>query len=184
MSSRPTETSKIKSEAFIAVGSNIEPQQNISRALSMLAEYVTISAISNFYRSAALERADQDDFINGVVKISTTYQPQELKFNVLRKIESQLGRIRTNDKHAARTIDLDLILYDDMIMNEVELVLPDPGIYIYPFIALPLLELAPGIILPGTRTQLSGIKAALKIDTMRSQREFTDKLKSHFPGKV
>ena len=114
--------SKIASEVFVAVGSNIEPEENISWALKMLQEYVTISAISKLYRSAALERADQDDFINGVVKILTSYKPRELKFDVLRKIESQLGRVRTDDKHTARTIDLDLILYDDIITNEDDLI--------------------------------------------------------------
>ena len=176
--------SKIASEVFVAVGSNIEPEENISWALKMLQEYVTISAISKLYRSAALERADQDDFINGVVKILTSYKPRELKFDVLRKIESQLGRVRTDDKHTARTIDLDLILYDDIITNEDDLIIPDPAINIYPFVAVPLLELAPDMILPGTRVQLSSVKAALKIDTMQPQWEFTNKLKLDLLGKA
>lgn len=180
MTDRTNASSIIKNEAFIAVGSNIEPETNVLQALRILAEYVTITDISNFYHSAAMERPEQNDFINGVIKILTTYQPRELKFDVLRKIESQLGRIRTADKHAARTIDLDLILYDKVIMNEDSLVLPDPSICIYPFVAIPLLELEPDMILPGTRNPLSGIKAAMKIDIIQTQRELTTLLRTTF----
>ncbi|MEJ2647418.1 MAG: 2-amino-4-hydroxy-6-hydroxymethyldihydropteridine diphosphokinase [Sedimentisphaerales bacterium] len=180
---KPSETSNIDSEAFIAVGSNIEPHQNVSQALRILSKYVTICSISNFYRSQATERAEQNDFINGVVKILTTHQPRELKFDVLREIESQLGRIRTDDKHAARTIDLDLILYDDVTTNEADLILPDPSINIYPFVAVPLLELLPDLILPGTRVRLDTVRAALETNTLHPQDKLTDQLRSQFLNK-
>ena len=113
----------------------------------------------------------------------TTHQPRELKFDVLREIESQLGRIRTDDKHAARTIDLDLILYDDVTTNEADLILPDPSINIYPFVAVPLLELLPDLILPGTRVRLDTVRAALETNTLHPQDKLTDQLRSQFLNK-
>ncbi len=165
-----------ETEAYIAAGSNISPRENIKRALRILEQHVTISAISNFYRNEPLDRPEQNDFINGVIRILTAYQPRYLKFNVLREIESQLGRVRTDDKDAARTIDLDLILYDKVTINEEDLILPDPAIAIYPFVAVPLEELAPEIYL----SPLSCIKGLIDKRNLHPEKEFTSILRTAF----
>jgi 2-amino-4-hydroxy-6-hydroxymethyldihydropteridine diphosphokinase len=180
MTSNHSESSAIETDAYIAIGSNISPRENIPRALRALEKYVTICAISIFYRSAPLERPEQNDFINGVIRILTAYQPRYLKIDVLRKIESQSGRVRTADKHAARTIDLDLILYDKVTVKEDDLVLPDPSISIYPFIAVPLQELAPDLFLPQTRIPLSIIKASPDKKNLYPEEEFTEQLRATF----
>jgi 2-amino-4-hydroxy-6-hydroxymethyldihydropteridine diphosphokinase len=143
------------------VGSNIDPQKNITGALSLLRRQVTVTASSTFYRSRAEGRPEQgrpqakslchQEFSNGVWRIHTAIEPSPLKFDVLRSIENHLGRRRdVRDKFADRTIDLDLILYAECIIDAPELRIPDPGI-VRPFVAVPLLELAPGLILPDGR---------------------------------
>jgi len=163
---------------FIAVGSNIEPEKNIEVALVELKKYVKITAVSNFYKSAPVGNPEQPLFLNGVIKIQTDLKPRELKFDILRKIEEKLGRIRTSDKNADRTIDLDLILYDDLVVDEPDLRLPDPAIRIYPFVAVPLLEIAPDLILPDTKMALFN-EPVMKLKTdLRLEAIFTKRLKA------
>jgi 2-amino-4-hydroxy-6-hydroxymethyldihydropteridine diphosphokinase len=173
------ETPPIQSlvEAFIAVGSNIDPQENILRALLALKKYMAITGVSNFYQTKAVGASDQPDFLNGVIKVRTYRGPRTLKFEVLRNVEAKLGRVRCADKFAARTIDLDMILYGTVVMDEPDLILPDPAIRTYPFVAVPLLELAPDLILPDTCTPLWAQRSAnLKTDLL-PQPEFTDRLR-------
>jgi 2-amino-4-hydroxy-6-hydroxymethyldihydropteridine diphosphokinase len=155
-------------DAYIAVGSNIEPQENIPRALLELKTSQHIIAVSNFYKSTAVGRTNQPDFYNGVVKIQTPISPRQLKFDILREIENHLGRVRTSDKNAPRTIDLDLIIYGTLIIDELDIKIPDPAINIYPFVAVPLLELAPNMTLP----------CAKQKNNLHLLAEFTDRLKS------
>jgi 2-amino-4-hydroxy-6-hydroxymethyldihydropteridine diphosphokinase len=164
-------------DAFIAVGSNIQPEKNISAALLALKEYLTIITISNFYKTAAVGTATQPDFLNGVIKIKTTHPPREIKFDILRKIEERLGRIRTADKFAARTIDLDLILYGTLIIDDPDLCLPDPTIRTYPFVAIPLLELAPYLILPDSAKPLSSEPVTKLKTSLHLEPDFTTYLR-------
>ena len=135
-------------QAYIAVGSNIDPEANIPRALDLLRAQVRVTGISTAYRVPAFDRTDQADFVNAVAAVETTLGSRQLKFEVLRPIESQLGRVRTADRFADRTIDLDLILYGDSVIDEADLRVPDADIA-RPFVAGPLLELAGEVVLPG-----------------------------------
>jgi 2-amino-4-hydroxy-6-hydroxymethyldihydropteridine diphosphokinase len=164
-------------DVYIAVGSNIEPHDNILNALIALKTYVTIEAVSNFYRTSAVGGHKQPDFINGVVKIRTDRNPRQLKFDVLRKIEEKLGRVRCEDKFAPRTIDLDVILYGTTVSDEPDLRLPDPSICSYPFVAVPLLELASELILPDTKTPLADEPAAKLKTGLYLEAEFTKRLR-------
>jgi 2-amino-4-hydroxy-6-hydroxymethyldihydropteridine diphosphokinase len=164
-------------EVFIALGSNIDPQNNIPSALLALKTYLPITAISNFYKTRAVSRTKQPDFFNGVVKIQTGRSPREIKFNILRNIEQRFGRVRSADKFTARTIDLDMILYGSLVVNEPDLHLPDPSIRIYPFVAIPLLELALDLVLPDTRTLLCDEPVSRQKDQLQLLPEFTDRLR-------
>ncbi len=141
--------------AYIGVGSNISAERNIKRALELLCGFVVIDAISNCYYSEALERPDQNRYINCVWKIVTSLAPLSLKRDVLSRIEKQLGRVRTGDSYAARTIDLDLILYGEEIIRQEGLIIPDPEITRRNFIAVPLLETAAQLKIPGMRAMLT-----------------------------
>ena len=128
------------SVAFIAVGSNVEPHGNIAAALAMLLRSVSVRASSTFYRTKPIGGRDQPPFVNGVWRISTDLRPLEIKHAVLSPIEDQLGRVRGDDKYADRTIDLDLVLYDDFVTDDPELTLPHPDVS-RPFVHGPILEL-------------------------------------------
>jgi 2-amino-4-hydroxy-6-hydroxymethyldihydropteridine diphosphokinase len=143
---------------FVGVGSNIEPEENVRRALGLLAREVRVRAVSTFYRTPAIGDSGGPPFLDGVVEVSTTLPPRALKLDVLRRIEAQLGRRRGADRYAPRTIDLDLLLYGDRVETD-GLVLPDPDIAARPFLALALFELAPALVLPGGGRALRDVVA-------------------------
>jgi 2-amino-4-hydroxy-6-hydroxymethyldihydropteridine diphosphokinase len=133
---------------YIGLGSNISPEANIARALELLSREVRLGALSTFYRTEPVGPAGQPPFVNGVAQVSTELPPRPLKFEVLRGIEDRMGRRRGPDRYAPRTIDLDVLLHGDMVVNEPGMVLPDPDLRTRPFLAAALLELAPGLVLP------------------------------------
>lgn len=134
-------------DVFIGVGSNINPEENLPKALELLKEAVHVRAVSAHFRTAPLAgRTEQDDYVNGVWKIETDTPPDLLKEEVLRPIESACGRVRTEDSYASRPVDLDVILWGDLIVPGK---IPDPDLYTRNFLAFPLLELEPEIFLPG-----------------------------------
>ncbi|MCC6694243.1 MAG: 2-amino-4-hydroxy-6-hydroxymethyldihydropteridine diphosphokinase [Candidatus Hydrogenedentes bacterium] len=164
-------------DAYISIGSNIEPESNILRALRLLATSQRLTAVSTMYRSAALNRPDQPDFINGVCAIETALAPRALKFDCLRPIEEQLGRVRTADKYARRTIDLDIALYADQQICDDDLMVPDPDIRTRPFLAVPLIELAPGLMLPGTGQPLADVVRGMDRSAIAADPAFTKYLR-------
>jgi 2-amino-4-hydroxy-6-hydroxymethyldihydropteridine diphosphokinase len=160
--------------AFIAVGSNIEPEKNIALALDKLKSHVQVQATSTFHRTKPLGKENQPMFYNGVWRIQTQITPRELKFNLLRRIEDELGRVRTTDRYAPRPIDLDLIIYGNAVIDAPDLRVPDVDITVRSFIAVPLLELAPDLIIPGSQERLSDLpitraRAGMEALTVYSQ---------------
>lgn len=166
------------SKAFISVGSNIEPEQNIASALSKIKLLSDILAVSTFYKTTAIGNNNIPDFYNGMISIKTDIEEHGLKFVIMRGIEDSLGRKRTENKYSSRTIDLDVIIYDDKIIDEPDYKLPDPDLFNRPFLAYPLAELEPNLILPGTA--ISAIELASKLDKsgLFPLVDFTKKIKS------
>jgi len=165
------------SRVFIGVGSNIDPARSVRRALELLCLDTPVRRVSGFYRTRPLARPGQDDFYNGVFEMDTWVGPRELKSFVLRRVEAELGRRRTADPHAARTIDLDILLHGNLALEEEGLVIPDPGIAKHPFIAVPLFELAPDAVLPGSGRPLEKIVSAFEGYEMELLEEFTRTLR-------
>lgn len=165
-------------EAYVLVGSNIDPELNIPEALRMLARRVRLCAVSTFYRTEPLGSPGAPAFLNGAVRIETDMEPRELKFGVLRGIESALGRTRGPDRYAPRTIDLDIALYGSRIVREPDIEIPDPDIVTRPFAAVPLAELAPKLVMPGYDITLAEVAARLGMDDMAPLEDFTQTLRS------
>lgn len=163
--------------AFISIGSNIDPETNVKNAIHRLRLTARVMAISTVYRTEPVGPPGQPWFYNCVVEIETDLAPRELKFRLLRRIEGELGRTRSSDKFAARTIDLDLILYDELVMTTPDLALPDPDIPERPFLAIPLYELAPGLILPGSGLRIQEAAASLSPNTMMPLAVYTEHLR-------
>lgn len=165
--------------AYIALGSNIEAELNIQRALGLLAEWTRITGVSRFYQTVAIGSTPQPDFLNGVARIETDLRPQQLKFDALRKFESAIGRVRGEDKFAARTIDLDILLYDEETMDTPGLKLPDPDLFERPFLAAGILDIEPGGTLPGG-ARVADLFPAAAVSGLVCNNEFSRQMKSRF----
>lgn len=158
--------------AFVAAGSNIAPARNLHRAIGLLAGRLRVRGISTVYCTVPEGRPGQPPFYNCVLEIETGSPPAELKAQ-LRAIEDDLGRVRTADRYAPRTIDLDLVLYDDLVLAGGGLVLPDPRIRERPFLAVPLAELAPDLVLPGSGQLVRDLADRMPRQGMRALPRYT-----------
>lgn len=163
-------------EVFLAVGSNLDPESNILEALHRIQRRASVTGMSTFYWTEPLDRPDQPPFLNGVWRVETSLPARTLKFDGLRRIEQELGRVRTADKYASRTIDLDIILYGHAVIDEPDLRIPDPDLRTRSFIFLPLLELAPDLVLPDTGERLAAI-VPRKTAALEPADEFTKRLR-------
>ncbi len=136
--------------AFIGLGGNLNnPQAQILRAFAALdtLPHTRLLARSSLYRSAPVGYLDQPDFINAVAKLETELPPRAL-LDALLALERENGRTR-EFPNAPRTLDLDLLLYDDLRHHEHGLTVPHPQMHTRAFVLRPLLEIAPGCIIPG-----------------------------------
>lgn len=140
--------------AYISVGANIAPEANIQRGLVLLARSTVITGVSTFYRTAPIDRPRQPLYLNGVVRLLTERTPARLN-DLLHEVEHAVGRVRTEDRYAPRTLDLDLLLYGDAAFSVGGLEIPDPDIKRRPFLAAGLLELDPALRLPGDTVPLA-----------------------------
>jgi 2-amino-4-hydroxy-6-hydroxymethyldihydropteridine diphosphokinase len=138
----------MKHIAYLGLGANLaNAAQTVQQAAQQLAcPAIEILAQSSLYRSAPLD-AQGPDFYNAVLKVATTLAPAELLRTAL-QLEQQHGRTRAY-RNAPRTLDIDLLLYDDLTLQQPALTVPHPRLHQRAFVLLPLLELAPGIVLPG-----------------------------------
>jgi dihydroneopterin aldolase/2-amino-4-hydroxy-6-hydroxymethyldihydropteridine diphosphokinase len=129
--------------AFVSLGSNIDPEHNLEEAVRHLASRCRLLAASPVYETMPVGAGDQPNFLNAAVLIETDLAADELKIQVLRTIEQELGRLRSEDKYAPRTIDLDISLFNQDVLELGERQVPDPEILRHAHIAQPLADLAP-----------------------------------------
>jgi 2-amino-4-hydroxy-6-hydroxymethyldihydropteridine diphosphokinase len=143
--------------AFIGLGSNVgDPRQQVRTALAVLDELreTRVTAVSSLYRTAPVGYVDQPDFINAVAQIETSLTAREL-LTALLDIERAHNRVR-EVKNGPRTLDLDLLLYDERTIREPDLKVPHPRMHQRAFVLAPLAEIAPDARLGdlGTAAQL------------------------------
>jgi 2-amino-4-hydroxy-6-hydroxymethyldihydropteridine diphosphokinase len=165
---------------YISVASNIDPERNIEAALACLAEVSPVMEISRFYLSPAIDRPDQPDYVNGMVRIVGSWTPHDLKFSVLRPLEQALGRVRTEDRYAARTLDLDIVLFGGLVIRERDLEVPDPELRSRPFLAAALLDLEPGVVLPDTAERLIDLVDMNVLRALPVAENFSQKVKERW----
>lgn len=135
--------------AYIGIGSNEgNKRTNIKSAIDLINEIAdcNIEKISSVYETLPFGDIEQDNFYNAVIKISTKLNPQEL-FIELKKIEQRLGRI-IREKWGPREIDLDVLLFNDLIFSDEIITLPHKGIIYRDFVLVPLIEIEPELIHP------------------------------------
>ena len=144
-------------QVYVSVGSNLERERNIATALQALTESYGELQQSSVYESAAVG-FDSAPFYNLVVGFSTLESPRVIQ-DQLHAIEDRCGRQRTATL-SARTLDLDLLLYDDQVMTDGKLMLPREDITRYAFVLGPLAEIAPAARHPVTAVSYAEMWAA------------------------
>ena len=147
--------------AYVALGSNLgDKEANLRRALELLIERgVEIVKTSTFISTEPYGVTDQPQFLNGVCEVRTSLEPLELLHTLL-DIEQEMGRVRL--RHwGERNIDLDLLLYEDIVMYTPELKLPHPDMQNRDFVLLPLAEIAPELVHPTLQKTISELVICL-----------------------
>jgi 2-amino-4-hydroxy-6-hydroxymethyldihydropteridine diphosphokinase len=139
--------------AYVGLGSNLDhPQRQLLEACEALSHLPRTQLVrrSSFYRSAPVGKTDQPDFVNAVAALRTELAPAEL-LQALLWLEAQQGRVRSVP-NAARTLDLDLLLFDARVIHEPGLDVPHPRMHERAFVLVPLAELDPKLNIPGRGT--------------------------------
>jgi 2-amino-4-hydroxy-6-hydroxymethyldihydropteridine diphosphokinase len=134
---------------FIGLGSNLDnPQQKIKDAIHLINEIddVNITATSSLYETPPVGFLNQPNFINAVVQISSSINCNELLLKLF-DIERIFGRVR-REKNGPRTLDLDILLFDDLVLESESLTIPHPRMHERLFVLIPLLEISPIIQIP------------------------------------
>ena len=135
--------------AYIAMGSNMgNKEENLKNAMKKIEEVngIKISKVSSFIVTEPWGNENQEEFLNGAIKVETYLTPRELMSELLR-IEHELGRVR-EIKWGPRIIDLDIVLYDDIVSNDEFVILPHPLMHLRDFVLKPLNEIAPYALHP------------------------------------
>jgi len=134
---------------FLLLGSNLGAlEENLINALRYLESHnINVVKKSRIYRTKPWGVTDQPDFLNMAVEIECDYRPEEL-LNILKKIESLMGRKKTGDRWGPRIIDIDILFYNQQIIKEKNLTIPHKEFYNRPFAIKLLSDIAPGFIPP------------------------------------
>ena len=145
---------------YLSLGSNVgDRSANLRTAIARLGEGGTVKAVSGFYETEPVELRDQPWFLNCVVALETSLSPAELLEKVL-AIEQEMGRLRMKDK-GPRSIDIDILLFGDRVVDERGLKIPHPAMQERRFVLEPLAEIAPQVLHPHLRKTASQLLAAL-----------------------
>lgn len=132
---------------YVALGSNLDnPLAQLTQAVDSLKKFAKYLKVSPFYSSKPLGPQDQPDYVNAVVKFETELEPLVL-LDTLQAIENQQGRVRLR-RWGERTLDLDILLYDNVQLQTERLTLPHYDMHNREFVIVPLYDLSPELILP------------------------------------
>jgi 2-amino-4-hydroxy-6-hydroxymethyldihydropteridine diphosphokinase len=153
----------------ILLGSNIDKERNLPAAVRLLAEGATLVAVSPVYETAPVGPGDGPRFLNAAVLLLTPQSATELKDGLLSDIERALGRRRVADRNAPRTIDLDIVFYDDAIFDYLPADgrprhVPEPDLSRFPHCVQPVADLLPDMPHPETGEPLGRMAARVLRD--------------------
>jgi 2-amino-4-hydroxy-6-hydroxymethyldihydropteridine diphosphokinase len=146
--------------AYVALGANLgDPAATVKAAFAALANLPEsrILHCSSLYRTAPVGLAEQPDFVNAVAELETELAPEAL-LDALLEVEQRFGRVRS-ERNGPRTLDLDLLLYNDQFVDLPRLTLPHPRLHLRAFVLQPLAEIAPNLVIPGRGTVAAWLPA-------------------------
>lgn len=162
---------------YIALGSNIEPRQTyLSEAIHLLDEHnaITVKQKSSIYQTKPVGYTEQADFLNMVVHVTSSLSASAL-LDFCQSIEQDLGRKR-GVRFGPRTIDLDLLWYNNKKIDTDRLMIPHPRMTERAFVLIPLFEIAPELIITGHNQRVEAIVQTLSKEEKQSVIKWTDKV--------
>ena len=153
--------SNVANLAYLSLGSNIEPERNLPAAVKLLARLGRVRAVSSVWETEPVGFADQPNFLNAAVLLETVLSAWALREEAITQIEQALGRVRTENKNAPRTIDIDIMLFNRDVLQVGQRHIPDRQVLERTFVAIPLAEIAPDYVHPETGQTLQQIAQRL-----------------------
>jgi len=134
--------------AYLCLGSNLgERETNLRQALTLLSLKVTLDQVSSIYETEPVGYKEQPLFLNLVCRISTNLPPEEL-LHLAKDVETRMGRVPSEQIDSPRPIDIDILFYDNKIMETHDLTIPHPRLRDRAFVLIPLAEIAPDLVHP------------------------------------
>ena len=145
---------------YIGLGSNLgDRKQNLVQALELLSKHMVVEQVSSIYETEPVGYEEQPLFLNAVCRISTELKPGQL-LRLAKKIEAKLGRM-PSFSNAPRPIDIDILLYDNEVFGSKELTVPHPRLAERAFVLVPLAEIVPDLVHPGSGKAIKKLLADL-----------------------
>jgi 2-amino-4-hydroxy-6-hydroxymethyldihydropteridine diphosphokinase len=143
-------------KVFLGIGTNLNNREsNLKEAVAMIEKHIgKVVASSSVYETEPWGFQTEEEFLNMVVKVETNLNPYGLIGRIL-MIESMLGRIRLEKQYASRVIDIDILFYDDLVINETNLQIPHPLMHKRQFVLVPLCEIEPEMVHPVLKKSVS-----------------------------
>jgi 2-amino-4-hydroxy-6-hydroxymethyldihydropteridine diphosphokinase len=148
---------------YLVLGSNIgEKEQHLTQALHLISQICTIQKKSHIYLTEPVGYTDQDWFLNIAIEAETDLSPEDL-LTSLQSIERSLGRIKTRTK-GPRIIDIDILFYDDQILQTKQLIIPHPSVHERLFMLRPLMDVNPDLVHPLLKKSIKELYTLLPKD--------------------
>jgi 2-amino-4-hydroxy-6-hydroxymethyldihydropteridine diphosphokinase len=135
--------------AYLGLGSNLgDRNQNLAQALELMSKHAVVEQVSSIYETEPVGYQPQPLFLNAVCRISTELKPKQL-LRLAKKIEAKLGRM-PGLPNAPRPIDIDILFYGEEVLSSKELTVPHPRLVERAFVLVPLAEIVPDLVHPGS----------------------------------
>jgi len=148
---------------YLALGSNLGNRlANLKQALTALSPQMEVKAKSHVYETPPWGYEDQPRFLNQVIKVKSYLEPEPL-LKHLRRLEVTLGR-KVSFQNGPRLIDIDILFYDDLILNTASLVIPHPRLHERGFVLLPLMDIDPDLVHPANKKSVREMAALSDVD--------------------